>query len=206
MRTRYAGTRLERQELDGQLLTDNPGALWTEELIERCRLNPSPCRGEGQVREANQGEGPTYVEGAGPGPHPSAATRLPPSPLQGEGFSPFLRLIIAVPPTGTAPAESRLREGRRRKGPRPPDHSSPSRDPTPGPERRERTALWNHLPQCPRSSWCRIQPGRLMVLSVPDLGPRPQIKMVPAIRKIDRAAPWRCCSRAGGHPRPLPGA
>ncbi len=38
MRTRYAGTRLERQELNGELLTDNPGALWTEELLDRCRV------------------------------------------------------------------------------------------------------------------------------------------------------------------------
>lgn len=33
----YAGTRLGRQELDGQILPD-AGALWTVELIERCRL------------------------------------------------------------------------------------------------------------------------------------------------------------------------
>ncbi len=34
----YAGTRLGRQELDGELLTDTPGALWTVELLEKCRL------------------------------------------------------------------------------------------------------------------------------------------------------------------------
>ncbi len=33
MRRRYAGTRLERQELNGELLTDNPGALWTDGLL-----------------------------------------------------------------------------------------------------------------------------------------------------------------------------
>ena len=43
MHNLYAGTRLERQELNGELLTDNPGALWTEELLERCRLNPLPA-------------------------------------------------------------------------------------------------------------------------------------------------------------------
>ena len=43
----YAGTRLGRQELDGELLPDVAGALWTVELIERCRRkNPSP-EGEG---------------------------------------------------------------------------------------------------------------------------------------------------------------
>jgi len=35
---RYEGTRLGRQELMGELLTDTPGALWTYELIERARV------------------------------------------------------------------------------------------------------------------------------------------------------------------------
>lgn len=34
----YSNTRLGRQELDGELLTDTPGALWTLESIERARL------------------------------------------------------------------------------------------------------------------------------------------------------------------------
>ncbi len=33
----YAGTRLGRQELEGELLADAAGALWTVETIERCR-------------------------------------------------------------------------------------------------------------------------------------------------------------------------
>src|SRR3546814_1685461 len=32
------GTRLVRQELDGELLEDVEGALWTRALIERCRV------------------------------------------------------------------------------------------------------------------------------------------------------------------------
>lgn len=35
---RYKGTRLGRQELDGELLTDIPGALWTWEMIEYANL------------------------------------------------------------------------------------------------------------------------------------------------------------------------
>lgn len=35
---RYAGTRLGRQELDAELLDDNPDALWTGSLIERHRV------------------------------------------------------------------------------------------------------------------------------------------------------------------------
>ena len=34
----YGGTRLGRQELDGELLEDVEGALWTRGLIERCRV------------------------------------------------------------------------------------------------------------------------------------------------------------------------
>lgn len=34
----YGGTRLGRQELDGEMLEDVEGALWTRGLIERCRV------------------------------------------------------------------------------------------------------------------------------------------------------------------------
>ena len=37
----YAGTRLGRQELDGELLPES-GALWTPELIEACRMACPP--------------------------------------------------------------------------------------------------------------------------------------------------------------------
>ncbi|AKS46496.1 Large terminase phage packaging protein [Octadecabacter temperatus] len=39
---RYAGTRLGRQELDGVLLADVDGALWTSARLERCRVNKAP--------------------------------------------------------------------------------------------------------------------------------------------------------------------
>ncbi|WP_033075350.1 terminase large subunit domain-containing protein [Sphingopyxis sp. MWB1] len=35
----YGGTRLGRQELDGELLEDAEGALWSRALIERCRVD-----------------------------------------------------------------------------------------------------------------------------------------------------------------------
>jgi glycyl-tRNA synthetase beta chain len=53
-------------------------------LVEEGIVNPSPCRGEGQVREANQGEGMGGEEQALTLPLGSAE-RAPPSPLQGEG-------------------------------------------------------------------------------------------------------------------------
>ena len=37
MRRRYGGTVLGRQELDGELIADLPGALWTRSMLERCR-------------------------------------------------------------------------------------------------------------------------------------------------------------------------
>ena len=39
---KYAGTRLGRQELDGELLDDVPGALWTHSLLEQQRVTVAP--------------------------------------------------------------------------------------------------------------------------------------------------------------------
>jgi phage terminase large subunit-like protein len=39
----YGGTRLGRQELDGELLGEADGALWTRDMIEACRC-PMPAR------------------------------------------------------------------------------------------------------------------------------------------------------------------
>jgi phage terminase large subunit-like protein len=39
---RYAGTRLGRQELDGELLEDTDGALWSRDLIEGNRVRTAP--------------------------------------------------------------------------------------------------------------------------------------------------------------------
>ncbi len=38
----YAGTRLGRQEIDAELLTDTPGALWSLERIEELRVGRAP--------------------------------------------------------------------------------------------------------------------------------------------------------------------
>jgi len=53
MRAAYGGSLLARQELDGVLVLDRPGALWSRSLLERCReAGPDPraprqARGEG---------------------------------------------------------------------------------------------------------------------------------------------------------------
>lgn len=42
MSAQYGGTRLERQEIDGMMLTDVQGSLWPDALVRRCRL-PAPA-------------------------------------------------------------------------------------------------------------------------------------------------------------------
>ena len=46
MAATYGGTRLGRQELDGEFLDDLEGALWTRALIERCRVRHVPAMGK----------------------------------------------------------------------------------------------------------------------------------------------------------------
>ncbi len=45
----YGGTRLGRQELDGELLEDAEGALWTRALIEACRVAADSVGEPGRV-------------------------------------------------------------------------------------------------------------------------------------------------------------
>jgi phage terminase large subunit-like protein len=42
LRAQYEGTRIGRQELYAELLTDTPGALWTAELLDRDRVGEAP--------------------------------------------------------------------------------------------------------------------------------------------------------------------
>ena len=39
---RYAGTRLGRQEIDGEMIEDRPDALWSRAMIEGCRVTAAP--------------------------------------------------------------------------------------------------------------------------------------------------------------------
>ncbi|HEY6815312.1 MAG TPA: terminase family protein [Croceibacterium sp.] len=100
----YAGTRLGRQELDGEILPDAAGALWTVELLEKCRTGPlrqpaspsatSPVNGEG-FEEAQQISSPAR----GGGGREAAGGGWADTPSGGPLF--FTRTLIAVdPPTG----------------------------------------------------------------------------------------------------------
>ena len=42
IKTRYEGTRLYRQEVEGQILGDMPGALWTHEKLDLYRVKEAP--------------------------------------------------------------------------------------------------------------------------------------------------------------------
>ncbi len=42
VRVRYAGTRLGRQELDGVMVDEADGALWTGKILEACRVDDVP--------------------------------------------------------------------------------------------------------------------------------------------------------------------
>jgi phage terminase large subunit-like protein len=108
----YGGTRLGRQELEGELLTNAAGALWTVELIERCRV----VRGCGEASAAARTERsarcdvegrlaptfrPTPLDFARDERGPSARSReeallgFPP------GERPLVRVVIGVdPPSG----------------------------------------------------------------------------------------------------------
>lgn len=49
MTATYGGTRIGAQELDGVLLKDVEGALWTREVIARSRADPAPAESFGRV-------------------------------------------------------------------------------------------------------------------------------------------------------------
>ena len=66
----YGGTRIGRQELDGELLKDIEGALWTREMIADARVaplspTPLPQRGEGPFDRIVVGVDPPAGAGEG---------------------------------------------------------------------------------------------------------------------------------------------
>lgn len=87
----YAGTRLGEQELEGKLLPDRPGQLWTVELI-------ASCRAQGSEREpiATQRAEPASV--GQPAPRSGDRTDGTDSLRDGPSRFPFTRLVIAVDP------------------------------------------------------------------------------------------------------------
>jgi phage terminase large subunit-like protein len=94
-----------RQELDGELLPDVEGALWSVDLIERCRLSNPPLatRGEDGRPKGGGGAGRSDEQTLPFAPGPSTGYAGPP-PLQTRGRIEFTRIVIGVDPpasTGT---------------------------------------------------------------------------------------------------------
>ena len=88
----YGGTRIGRQELDGELLHDVEGALWTREVMERARVQQIlPGTGRWQPEGPTEGawcEAPTPLHQATHGPPPRSGEELD-------------RIVIGVdPPAG----------------------------------------------------------------------------------------------------------
>ena len=97
----YGGTRLGRQELEGVLLEDFEGALWSRELIEASR-SPSPTWGEGGPRPAEpDGRVRVCTSPVEPSPRSPSASR--PSPQMGEGFR---RIVIGLDPPASTGGDS----------------------------------------------------------------------------------------------------
>jgi len=102
MRDMFAGTRLARQELEGLLLDDFEGTLWTRDLIERARGDPlsaeaapepSPFMGEGW-------------EGVG-SPETHGGSRTPPLPYPSPSRGgEFVRIVVGVDPPASTGGDS----------------------------------------------------------------------------------------------------
>jgi phage terminase large subunit-like protein len=105
IRDLYEGTRLGRQEIDGELLPP-AGALWTVELIEACRMLQSPSSFRGGVGVGSPNASPASAFANSPHPNPVRPVLGRPGDdlgrtPEGEGLRTFTRTLIAVdPPTG----------------------------------------------------------------------------------------------------------
>ncbi|HEY0625223.1 MAG TPA: terminase family protein [Allosphingosinicella sp.] len=122
----YAGTRLARQELEGELLSDVPGALWTAELIERSRhegarprfekvaIGVDPPSGDGTcgiVACAKDGAGRAYVlaDHSVTGRSPEGWARAVAAAAEAHGPSAGQVLVVAEGNQGGKMVESVLR-------------------------------------------------------------------------------------------------
>jgi phage terminase large subunit-like protein len=196
MRQRYAGTRLERQELNGELLTDNPGALWTEQLLERCRrggeavIARSEATRQSSAEPASNAEAGLLRSARNDGNDPAESNT-------------FRRIIIAVdPPTGDGTcgiiACAKDAEGAAHVLA---DHSVTARSPEGWSQAvADAAAMWTaQHPNAPLLVVAESNQGGLMVTAVLRISdPNLKIKLVPAVQgKTDRAAPVAMLFEAG---------
>jgi phage terminase large subunit-like protein len=94
----YAGTRLGRQELDGELIEDVEGALWTRGAVEGCRV-PEILPGTGRWQREALTEGGQSSNALGAGAPSTIGFADGPPPRSGEDFS---RIVIGVDPPASS--------------------------------------------------------------------------------------------------------
>jgi len=110
MREMYGGTRLGRQELEGLLLEEYEGALWTRELLEKSRFLPPHVKpGEGDQVKPGGGVTGSEVEGSSRslrphGTHPSTPCGGPPPHLL-TGRQ-VVRIVVGVDPPASTHGDS----------------------------------------------------------------------------------------------------
>ncbi len=96
MEAELRGTRRGREELDGELIAEADGALWTRDLLERCRVLGIGGSGLG-VGGSGLGVG-----GSGLGVGGSGSSPIPnPQPP-----TPFTRVVIGVDPPASAAGDA----------------------------------------------------------------------------------------------------
>jgi phage terminase large subunit-like protein len=111
VREMYGGTRLGRQELEGLLLEEYEGALWTREMLEKARFCP-PHAKHGEGDQAIPGGGVTGSDVVGSsenlGPHgnyPSTGNIAGPPPHLPMGRK-IVRILIGLDPPASTHGDS----------------------------------------------------------------------------------------------------
>jgi phage terminase large subunit-like protein len=109
MREQYAGTRLARQELLGELLEDFENALWTTELLEKARALVPPHAEHGEGNHPEGGGGVNAENQANPleshGPYPSTSFAGSP-PHLAMGRNVYTRIILGLDPPASTGGDS----------------------------------------------------------------------------------------------------
>jgi phage terminase large subunit-like protein len=99
MTATYGGTRMGRQELDGELIGEAEGALWTRGLIDGARVLPIlPGTGRWRAEGVTEGGRGCSALAVGPLHHPADG----PPPGSGEDYD---RIYVGVDPPGGAGPE-----------------------------------------------------------------------------------------------------
>jgi phage terminase large subunit-like protein len=98
MEADYRGTRKGREELDGELIEEAEGALWTRETIEQCRV------GGDSHFSLGGGEGDSHFSLGGAGS--DAAAGESDCPLARESDCPWRRIVIGVDPPASAEGDA----------------------------------------------------------------------------------------------------